>query len=213
MKKLLFIGLAVLALSAGTFAADINGESLLTPQQEIAQDAFTQAHAKKMELAQVINSERPGTIDTNKLNVTLAAPASGGKEFGGYELTLGGGGVSVAGNNSFGLDVSLSSNPFKQLPSLWLGVAQGVAWEPTFSGSTDLFADWSTHLYKDLWVNTGWSVGGVYDKSNLVWRTGPEVTFQYYIGDSAFLYSGVNYDLQTQGKSGFRYSFGIGLSF
>lgn len=132
------------------------------------------------------------------------------KEFGNYELTLGGGGVGA--DSSFGLDVSLSTNPLKWAPNIWFGAAQGVAWEPTFGGSTDLFIDRSTQVYKKLYINTGWFVGGVYDTSDHYWRTGPEVTFEYYIGDSTFFYAGTNYDIVSKGDNGFRYSFGIGFT-
>lgn len=131
-----------------------------------------------------------------------------------YELTLGGGGVGVGSDHSFGLDVSLSAHAIPSLPSLWLGVAQGVAWEPKFAGSTDLFSDWSWHLYKQLYVNTGWSGGAVYGvQGKTVWRTGPELSLEYYVGDSSFVYAGVNYDFPSSGEKGFRYSFGIGMTF
>jgi hypothetical protein len=142
--------------------------------------------------------------------------ASSGKEFGGYELTLGGSGTNIKGQNSLGADVSLSTNPFEKLSNLWLGAAQSVYWEPSFSGSTDIFADWNWHLFGELYLNTGWSAGAVYDKSSLSWRTGPEATFQYYVSDGAFIYTGVNYDIPIRGSGverGFRYSVGIGLAF
>jgi len=156
------------------------------------------------------------SAQTNTL--TLAPDATSGKsEAGSYELTLGGGGTSVDGENEVGLDFSISTNPFKQAPNLWLGLSQGVAWEPKLSGSTDVNANWSWHLFKALYLNTGWSAGVVYSRGDgefdSYWRTGPEATFQYYVGDNAFVYSGVNYDVITRGESGFRYSFGIGLSF
>lgn len=131
------------------------------------------------------------------------------------EITLGGSGLNIDGESSFGMDFSVSTNPFEQLPNLWTGVAQGLYWEPTFAGSTDIFVDWSTHLFYELYVNTGWSVGGVYNETSVNWRTGPEVTFQYYIGDNAFIYAGANYDLwlDNNDENGFRYGFGVGLTF
>jgi hypothetical protein len=136
------------------------------------------------------------------------------KDYGSWELTLGGGGITLDNQTEFGLDFSLSTNPFEKLPNLWLGIAQGFAWEPKFAGSTDFFADWTTHIYKELYVNTGWSVGAVYGiESSIVWRTGPEVTFEYYVGDSSFIYAGVNYDITSRDKNDFRYSFGIGMTF
>lgn len=155
---------------------------------------------------------------SNTLNAVASletnAPAAG-KQYGGYELTLGGSGATFNGESAFGLDVSISTNPFKKLPSLWVGVAQGVYWEPTFSGSTDIFADWSTDLYKEtLYLNTGWSVGALYGVGySTTWRTGPEAYLQFYTSDNAFLFAEVNYDFMSKGENGFRYSFGIGLLF
>ena len=147
-----------------------------------------------------------------------ASQADDGKQAGGWELTLGGGGESIDGENSFGLDFSLSTNPFKARPEVWVGFAQGLYWEPTFAGSTDLFVDWSQNLWKDtLYANIGWSGGALYDNgdSDVVWRTGPELTLQFYTSDNAFIFAGVNYDVFRSDKNegGFRYSFGIGLSF
>lgn len=135
---------------------------------------------------------------------------------GGYELTLGGGGTALGEDQWQGLDIGLSANPFKTLPSLWLGVNQGLAWEPAFGGSTDINANWSWHLVGDLYLNTGWSVGAAYYSGECFtvdWRTGPEVTAQYYFGN-AFIYAGVNYDLSLEGEEdGIRYSLGIGIAF
>ncbi len=118
---------------------------------------------------------------------------------------------------------SLSTNPFESRPEIWLGVAQSLYWEPTFSGSTDLFVDWSqaivpSLLNDKLYLNLGWSVGTLYDNESanaFIYRTGPEATFEYYTSDTSFIYAGVNYDLVQSGKTegNFRYSFGIGISF
>jgi hypothetical protein len=136
------------------------------------------------------------------------------KEYGSWEVTLGGGGSSVKGNSDFGLDFSIATNPFEKLSSLWVGVAQSIYWEPCVSGSTDVFVDWNTHVYKDLYLNTGWSVGTVYDRyASSIFRTGPEVSLQYYTSDNAFIYAGINYDFVNRGNNGLRYSFGLGLSF
>lgn len=154
----------------------------------------------------VVNGVTYAPVDTNAV--------SDGKAFGGYEITLGGAGATIKGKTEFGMDFSISTNPFEKLPSIWLGVAQGLYWEPTFAGSTDVFADWNTHLIGELYLNTGWSVGALYDtKSAAVYRTGPEVSLQYYTSDNAFIYAGANYDFVTKGDSGIRYSFGLGLSF
>jgi hypothetical protein len=107
-------------------------------------------------------------------------------------------------------------NPFKKAPKVWLGVSQSVYWDPKVSGSTDLNVNYSWHLYKSLYLNTGWAAGLVYQRNDdsltSYWRTGPQACLQYYIGN-AFVYSGLDYDLITRGSSGWRYSFGIGLVF
>ena len=154
-------------------------------------------------------------ITTNKNDVpTISTNESSGKEYGGYELTFGGGGSTIKGKTEIGFDVSLSTNPFKARPEVWLGVAQCVYWSPVFSGTTDLYADWNTHLFKELYLNTGWSVGAVYGSTETtLYRTGPELSLQYYTDGNAFVYVGANYDFITKGESGIRYSFGIGLTF
>jgi len=145
--------------------------------------------------------------------------ADTGKQAGGWEITLGGAGESIDGNDSFGLDFSVSTNPFKCRPEVWVGIVQGLYWEPSFSGSTDLFVDWSQNLWNDtLYANIGWSGGVLYDKdseTDAVWRTGPELTFQYYTSDNAFIYAGVNYDVFQSDKQdhNWRYSFGVGIAF
>lgn len=140
------------------------------------------------------------------------------------ELTLGAAGITnpKTGETSFGLDVGLSVQPFKKLP-VWVGIAQGVAWEPSFSGSTDLDAAWSLDLIKDkLSLNVGWAGGATYDRSSIGWRTGPELQLDYYTSGNAFIYVGANYDLfshttsggwETAGANAFRYSAGIGIAF
>ena len=139
------------------------------------------------------------------------------KEYGKWEMTLGGGGDvnPKTGDSVFGADVSLAHNPLQSLPSLWFGVNQSLYWEPEFAGSTDLYSEWAWHLYGDLYVNTGWSVGALYDKSfdnSTIWRTGPQVEFEYYLSDSTFLVTSLNYDFPSRGDSDFRYSFGIGFT-
>jgi hypothetical protein len=140
-----------------------------------------------------------------------------GKEFGSYELTLGGGGESVNGENTFGLDFSLSTNPLRIRPEVWFGVAQGLYWEPAFAGSTDVFVDWSQPIWKEkVYANVGWSVGTLYSNKKIdTWRTGPEFTVNYYTSGNAFLFAGVNYDVWQSNRdrdNGFRYSFGIGIT-
>lgn len=138
------------------------------------------------------------------------------KEYGSVEITLGAAGTTINGKSSGGFDFSVSVNPFKKASSIWVGIVQGMYWEPEFSGSTDVFADWVFPIYKDtVYLQPGWSVGAVYDsKSTEMWRTGPELTLQYWVGESSFVYVGANYDLfVSKGDSGLRYSCGIGFSF
>lgn len=177
------------------------------------------------------NSVSTNTIAPVSLSLTNAVES--GKTSGGWELTLGGGGESINGQNSFGMDFSISTNPFKKRPEVWVGLAQGLYWEPTFAGSTDLFIDWSqpilpSKLNDRLYLNVGWSGGALYTNAkdeccvvggekarDVIWRTGPEATLQYYTSDNAFIFAGVNYDVfkSDHNEGGFRYSFGIGLSF
>lgn len=168
-----------------------------------------------------------GSLFSLQAQTNLTVEVESGKsEVGSYEFTLGGAGTHIDGESAVGVDLSLSTNPFKFAPNVWVGIVQGLYWEPDFAGSTDLNINYSWHLFKELYVNTGWSAGVEYtdveteseDGTENVsfegfFRTGPEVTFQYYVGDNAFLYSGVNYDFVSQGEDGFRYSFGIGLAF
>ena len=145
----------------------------------------------------------------------------------GYELTLGGGSVYVpaTGSSETSLDVSLEFNPFKSYRNVWIGVQESVAWAPTFAGSTDLIGEYSWHIAGDLWLNTGWTVGAAYDTAtSAIYRTGPEATLQYYIGDSAFIFASGNYDLVQWGNNSvshsladsqtpLRFSWGIGITF
>jgi hypothetical protein len=130
-----------------------------------------------------------------------------------WEFTLSGGGQTVNHQTEFGVDFSVATNPFKW--PIWVGLAQGFAWEPTFAGSSDVFADWAIPVYKDvLFLNTGWSVGTTYNSAeSAIWRTGPEVSLQWYVTDNTFIIGGINYDAFVgRGDTGVRYSLGIGLS-
>ena len=140
------------------------------------------------------------------------------------ELTLGGAGITIphTGETSFGVDVGFSIQPLKY--PIWFNLSQSLAWEPSFAGSTDVGADWSWAIVTDkLYLNTGWSVGAVYDTSTLGWRSGPEISLEYYTSGNVFLYVGANYDLINKESGGgwivgdnnspFRYSFGIGWAF
>lgn len=152
-------------------------------------------------------------------DITVEAPDTGMP----MEFTLGASGSSLpsTGESSVGVDLTLGVQPFK-LP-IWFGIGQGVAWEPTFSGSTDLYADWAWEITDSLNLNTGWSVGALYDTETLGWRSGPEVSLQWYTKGDAFIVVGANYDLVTKAsdgewksggsESGFRYFAGIGFAF
>lgn len=157
---------------------------------------------------------------TNTPSVTTNTVAVG-KSAGQWELTLSGDGETLNGESYFGLDFSLGNNPFSCRPEIWLGLSQSVYWEPTFAGSTDLSVNWSqailpSKLNDNIYLNVGWSVGALYTTVELSqWRTGPEATLQYYTSDSAFIFAGVNYNtwVNRGDAGGWRYSFGIGLSF
>jgi len=141
------------------------------------------------------------------------------KDWGHYEITLGGAGVVVpkTGSSQFGLDFSLATDPLKFAPNVWFGWNQELTWEPNFAGSSDLYSEYAWNLYKNLWMNTGWSVGILYDKeTSPLYRTGPQVEFEFYVGDHSFFYTTVNYDFNSDTsrvQNGIRYSFGIGFTF
>ncbi len=171
-----------------------------------------------------LNAQTNSVSSTNSVSGTntiassnIETNSASGKTYGSIELTLGGGGLTVpnhGGTTEFGIDVSIDSNFIKKFPSLYLGVAQSIAWEPSFAGSTDIFADWSTDIWKQtLYLNTGWSGGAVYDKHSTIYRTGPEVSLQYYTSDNAFIYAGINYDIAIKHDNNIRYSLGIGITF
>ncbi len=145
----------------------------------------------------------------------VVAPAE--NFYGGYELTIGMDGVvsPKAGKSEVALDFSLSTNPFKQLHNLWIGIEQAVAWEPHFAGSTDLSVEWAFNLYKEtLYLNVGWSVGASYDGiSELIFQTGPQATLQYYTSDSAFVFVGANWDVTANGQNELPYYAGVGICF
>lgn len=154
--------------------------------------------------------------DTN--TVAVAEEESGRQVPFTLEVTLGGGGgvTTSTGESTFGTDFSIGINPIESLPAIWVGVVQGLYWEPEFSGSTDLYADYSFLIYKDtVYLNLGWSGGVVYDTESSYWRTGPEASFQYYLTDEAFIYVGANYDfnMDTEVENGLRYGFGFGMNF
>lgn len=160
---------------------------------------------------------------TNQIRNLITTNEVSGKSYGGYELTLGIGGETLDGRSYHGVDVSLSTNPLEARPEVWVGVAQSLYWEPNFAGSTDLFVDWSqavlpSLLNDKLYVNVGWSGGLIYDNessTSSVWRSGPEVTFEYYTDGNAFFYLGANYDVyRSDDEEGeFSWKGGIGIAF
>lgn len=156
-----------------------------------------------------------GLIDSQDLqSAFLTNPSQGG-----IELTLGGSGEASGGHTGYlGADVGLSYSPFT-LP-IWVGINQGVWYEGgedeagSVLANTDLFLDYSIPLYKDLfYINPGWSVGVVYGNTSPIWRTGPECWLQYYVGENAFIYGGLNYDMNSWGGNTVRYGLGIGIAF
>jgi hypothetical protein len=153
--------------------------------------------------------------DTNTVIITTQSTNSEDSDAFSKEITLGGGGTIVpkTGKKELGIDFSFSINPIEKVPSLWFGIEQSLAWEPKFAGSTDLLIERSTHVYKNLYLNTGWTVGAEYDSSSHVWRTGPEIVGEYYIGDSSFIYAGANYYFRAKGDGYLSFSWGIGLTF
>jgi hypothetical protein len=133
-----------------------------------------------------------------------------------YDITISAGGLMLPSNgqSETALDFSVAFNPLKSARNLWFGVAQSVAWSPQVAGSTDLDVNWSIHIYNQLYILPGWSVGTVYEANGpTIWRTSPEVQAQYYLSDDCFLIGQVNYDLVSQGEDDVRWSLGIGFEF
>jgi hypothetical protein len=148
------------------------------------------------------------------LALSTNAPAAD-KAYGSYELTLGGGGFTSpkTGDTQFGLNTTLSTDPFKQAPNVWVGAGQSLSWEPSFAGETDLFSEYSWHIRGQLWLDTGWFGGIAYaSDSAAVWHTGPYVEAEYYIGDSSFLFFEYDLDMASRGDSTLPYRFGIGIT-
>jgi hypothetical protein len=183
-------------------------------------DSPADAQTKTVTVTNVITITNYVTAPTPTLEAPIAKKGMP------MELTLGAAGSTVpkTGETSFGLDVTYSIQPLKQ--PIWFNLSQGLYWEPSLSGSTDISSTWAWRIYKEsLYLNTGWSVGATYDRETLGWRSGPEISLQYYTSGNAFIYVGANYDLFTkdsdgwhtaEGQSGLnslRYSAGIGFSF
>jgi hypothetical protein len=157
---------------------------------------------------------------TNNVGIestNIASTNTATKDYGKYDLTLGGDGFSDTRSreSGFEIDVSLSTDPFKQAPNLWLGIDQGVGWMPHFNGSTDLSVYWAFNIWNEkIYFNPGWSGGMVYGDGPSALRTGPLAEFQYYVTDSVFTYLDINYDaIKSSGSHGLRYSLGIGFEF
>ncbi len=170
--------------------------------------------------------------DTNTVNTTtnaITAPTlslekSESEKGMPKELQLGGSGVTnpKTGETEFGLNFSFSCQPTKY--PVWVGISQELGWSPSFAAATDLDVAPSLAIIKDkLYLNYGWSVGATYDRTTLGWRTGPELSLEYYTTGNAFIIAGANYDLFTKqnASSGWvtakdnalRYYFGVGIAF
>lgn len=137
------------------------------------------------------------------------------------EFTLGGSGITnpKTHDSQFGLAGTFSVQPLSY--PIWFGINQELSWSPTFVAATDLYSDYIFTIVTDkLYLNTGWSAGATYDTSTLGWRTGPEISLEYYTVGNAFIFGGVNYDLVTRDSSGWhtfgdnslRYVIGIGIA-
>lgn len=157
------------------------------------------------------------TVVITTTNIPNLMPPLEKKDYNKIDLTVGASGTVINGQSTSGLDVSVSINPFKNLQNLWVGVAQGLYWQPSFAGSTDVDVDWNFPIYGNFYGQAGWAGGAVYDVENsdaTYWRTGPELIAQYYVSDDAYLYVGYNYDICTKSANdGHRWSIGIGLEF
>ena len=184
--------------------------------------------------AAVVGLGAQSTNTTSDVNTNITAPkltlegtnSADAKDYNKIDLTLSSAGTSYGGHNEVGIDVSVSIDPFKKLPELWVGVSQSLYWQPALAASTDIDAAWNFNITDKICVLGGWSIGDVYGASgvdNLI-RTGPEVIAQYYVSDNAYFYGAANYDLLTQqsgqgwqtsnsNNNGWRWSFGIGLEF
>ena len=157
-----------------------------------------------------------GLIDSQDLqSIFLTNPSQDG-----IELTLGGSGEASGGHTGYlGADIGVSYSPWT-LP-VWVGINQGVWYEGGEDGedssilaNTDISLNYSIPLWKDvLYLNPGWFVGVIYGNTNPIWRTGPECWLQYYVGENAFIYGGLNYDINYWGGNSVRYSLGIGIAF
>jgi hypothetical protein len=148
-------------------------------------------------LTQVPNKLSPISL-TNNADATTTTN-SDAISYNKVDLTVSQQGTAYNHNRSFGLDVSLSIDPFASVPSLWVGVSQSVYWQPAFAASTDVDADWVFNVHGNWYVNPGWSIGEVYGANTpRLTRTGPEVEVQYYFNDNWFIAFNANYDLVTE---------------
>ena len=182
--------------------------------------------------AAVVGLGAQSTNTTSDVNTNITAPkltlegtnSADAKDYNKIDLTLSSAGTSYGGHNEVGVDFSLSIDPFEKLPDLWVGVSQSLYWQPKFAGSTDIDADWNVHIYKQIYLQGGWSIGNVYGPETYdLWRTGPEAILQYYVSDDVYLYGCVNYDLLTKDShsgwqtdsenNGWRWSIGLGWEF
>lgn len=170
-----------------------------------------------------LKAEGTNDVTTTNTTATISLDDTNASKGMPMELMLAASGVTVPkGQTSFGVDLSLSVQPLS-VP-IWFGISQEFTWQPSFAGATDLDAAWSFRIYKEkLYLNAGWSAGAVYDQSTLGWRSGPEISLEYYTKGNAFFILGANYDLINKAsgqswtlgtsKDPLRYFFGIGIAF
>jgi hypothetical protein len=170
-----------------------------------------------------LNAAQTNPVSTNdatttpKLNTNSLSMKDDATPKESYELTIGGGGFvnPTTSQTQFGLDTTFSTDPIKKYPNVWFGVEQVLSWQPSVAGETDIYPEYAWDIYKDLWLNTGWYAGLSYDSDTSAWHTGPEASFEYYVGANAFIYIGASYDVLSRGvdNSQIPYRFGIGITF
>ena len=68
-------------------------------------------------------------VESNKkVNVVIDTNAPTGKDYNKVDLAISGLGTAINGATDVGLDVSLSIDPIKALPNLWVGISQSLYW-------------------------------------------------------------------------------------
>jgi hypothetical protein len=193
----------------------LSGLNALAQKTAIVTDYFIVTNPPPSVAIQNFSMSDTINVSTNLLISTNDANPQG------WELTLGGGGMTSpkTGDTQFGLDVSLETNPFKDVRSLWIGGEQSVSWTPSFAGYSDAFVEWSVSVlpsvFKDkLYENTGWDLGLTYAlDSKVIYSTGPHISLQYYTSDNSFIYGQLNDQFLSKGNNQILYNIGIGIAF